>query len=74
MPSLQALYAQANAISYVGAIHGAPHLSLLNLSSNRLATWEQAASLELLTSLRRLDLHDNPLEGSQRQGYLQVMA
>lgn len=70
LPSLQALYLQANSICRIHGLHGLPSLVLLNLASNPLICWKSLLPLSLLPSLRRLDLSGCPLELMEGSGIL----
>ena len=62
LPSLQALYLQDNGLTRLGAMHGVPSLTLLNLASNPILHWRALAPVLVIRTLRRLDLNGCPLE------------
>lgn len=71
MPSLQALYLQDNAVTRVSAVHGMPHLTLLNLASNPIFSWASVTPIALLSFLQRLDLSGCPVEKAERSVCIQ---
>lgn len=67
LPSLSALYLQDNCISTVAHLQSMPSLSILNLAFNPLDNLSVLTALAPCQALRRLDLHDCPIEAHLRQ-------